>query len=155
MNFDLTRRKFIKLTGATTIMAATVPTLAARALGDSQVNNILWSIGTTNHSSSEFGRGSGTSLTYNVAEKPDAKQWHATQKAKQVYNIRFDLDDAFPALLAIEAYLIDPGPNEIELVVNGKRGRFRLIPKYAKDIDMLQGRVLTHDGVSVRAPIDA
>lgn len=155
MNLNLTRRKFLKLTGTTSFMVATAPAIAARMLGDTQINNILWSIGTANHTGDEFSGGGNTPLTYDLADGNDPKRWRRTQREKQDCRIRFKLGDPSPAILAIEGFYMEPGPSEIIININGKNGRFRLIPKYAQDADMRQGRELTHNGVSLRAPIDA
>jgi len=166
MNFDLTRRKFIKLTGAATVMAAAVPsfvtrTLGAKASGQIQtdnIDNILWSIGAADHTSDKFaGNISDDSQPYDADAGNDSKRWPGKQSAKQTYRIRFKLDDAIlsSAILAIEGFYMEPGPSAVKITINGKNGRFRLIPKYAKDTDMRQGRELTHNGFSVRAPIDA
>jgi len=159
MNFDLTRRKFLKIAGATTLVAATAPTVVVRTLRASQAqangrsNDILWSIGTVDHTSDEFA-GGDTAPVYDAATDNDPKHWRKTQSSKEPSRIRFNLDDTSPAILAIEGFYMSPGPGEVKITINGKNGRFRLIPKYARDSDMRQGRELTHNGFSVRAPID-
>ena len=174
MNFDLTRRKFIKLTGAASVMAAAVPSFVSRALGagaqgeiqtGSDGNggaggdgNMLWRIGAADHSSDEFSSSAAAGAQpYDTGAGNNPKRWPRKQGAKQTCRIRFSLDEAVPAsaILAIEGFYMEPGPSAVKISINGKNGRFRLTPKYARDSDMRQGRELAHNGFSVRAPVDA
>lgn len=152
MNFDLTRRRFLKITGTSTILAVTAPTVAARILGENQVSNILWSIGTVDLTSDEFSGGEKLRI-YDVNVDKDPKRWSRTQGAGEPSRISFSLDEVLPAVFAIEGFMMSHAPNEVYITINGKKGRFRIIPKYKKDADMHQGRELTHNGFSLRVPI--
>ncbi len=115
----------------------------------------IWSIGAANNSADEFSPGSARSLVYDTAVA-GPKDWRERIEADQRYVIRFHLTEApGAAVLAIEGFLMEAGPDMIEVVVNGRRGTFRVTPLHGKDLDMRQGSILTHTRVSLRVPIQA
>jgi alpha-mannosidase len=165
------RREFLQITGgavlAASVSAALVPASAlgaksaARRLASSPAPasdpNVIWSIGTTDHSGDEFAAKPADSIRYDIARGAEPNQWPEKQdSARQNYGVRFDLPEKLssPAALVIEGFFLEAGPRGVVISVNGKRGWFHLTPRYARDLDMRQGNWPTHTGVTLRAEID-
>ena len=141
------------LTGLAGWQLSLAPAFAADA--QTNGNDLLWSIGTTDNSGDEFGSGSVASLVYDVSPAADPKQWREKQEVGQQYCVRFSLPQvpAAPMTLVIEGFFMEPGPRALLLNLNGTRGAFRLVPVYAKDLDFRQGWELTHTRAALRIPI--
>jgi hypothetical protein len=151
----LNRRDFLQLASSVSL-AASVPLLVPSALFGANDSRVIWRIGTVDNSRNEFTPGSAASILYDVSQGADARRWRQKQDAtEQNYRVRFELPEPLtsPAILAIEGFFLEAGPRGLILSANGKRGWFRLMPRFARDLDLTQ-TLLTHTGVSLRAELD-
>jgi alpha-mannosidase len=120
--------------------------------------NVIWSIGQTDNSSDEFTLGSAESLSYTIG-KDSASAWRQQQESASanapVYRIDFGLDQvpAEAPTLALNCIYLGTSPAWLELTVNHKRGRFRVRPESAPDLDERQSNQITHSRQSFRIPL--
>ncbi len=118
--------------------------------------DIIWRIGVADGSSDEFAAGSSPSLTYQIGKSLPEQDWRERQNAAEqqapAYTITFDLEKlpAKTPLLAVDLYFLSIAPRAAELVVNGKRGIFRVRPEAAENLDERQANVINHSRCSLR-----
>lgn len=155
---NLNRREFLQLTSGAALAASVPMLLPAAALDRNGQADLIWRIGTSDHSADEFGAGSADTVIYDITRGAGPKQWKQEQeKPEQNYRILFDLPGQLPAgaVMVLEGFFRQAGPRAVFISVNGKRGWFRLVPRHARDADMRQGTSLVHTRVLVRAPLDS
>jgi hypothetical protein len=132
----------------------------ALALGAApyQGSDLIWSIGKADGSSDEFATGAAKGLTYEIGKSSARKDWRERQDSADeqapVYTVRFALEQAEPAELVVEVFLLGPSPRSAEITVNGRRGFLRIRPEAAQNLDERQSSDMTFSRQTLRALID-
>ena len=83
------------------------------------------------------------------------RDWRRQQDPGAVYKVRFSMAAPAPATLRAACFYIGASPEALEVTVNGKRGRFRVLPEGAPDLDERDANSILHSRQTFRIPLEA
>lgn len=115
----------------------------------------VWTIGTRDNSSDEFGNASEPAVVYDVDAHPSPKAWRQKQSDGDRFTIRFSLPvSRAPGYhLELDGFFVDPGADALRLEINGHRGSYRLRGVPGPDLDFRDGSSPTFLQIHLQAPI--
>jgi len=130
------------------------PTPAASA--DDADPEAFWSIGKVDRSGYEFAVGAASEVTYRVGAGEPGRDWRARQETGGVHRILFTLEQppAESPVLEVRGFARGLAPDALAVTVNGKRGRFRVKPVAAPDLDEEDANSLNFAATDFTIPLD-